>query len=264
MAEFSDKNKHPSISFNKGNQYTTDDQMSIEALNNNIENSLYAVRVAENAQSATNNGVSYDLQSGKTEDEKQNARTNIGATSIAEVLTEVQNNENIFTNTQIIKNDLILHNVSSGDNELASGLNFTQTNLDNLGISYNENSLILIETISNITNSYNLSNIFKNFKNINIQDKSLTIGDTLIQWGIIEITGGSGVSTAQLPYPYADDNYVAITTSKFSEAGESFWWSFVTAKSTTTFTVWSGYHAINGSNGNKSDCQINWITIGKK
>ena len=83
----------------------------------------------------------------------------------------------------------------------------------------------------------------------------------MIQWGT---TNQSGVYTVQLPYPYADDKYVAITTITFNESGESFWWSFVTTKSTTTFTVWSGYHAINGSNGNKSNCQINWITIGKK
>lgn len=91
MAQFNDTIKHPASSFNNGEKYTVNDQMSIEALNNNIENSLYAVRVAENSQSATNNGVSYDLQSGKTEQEKENARTNIGATTSDEVINKIYN-----------------------------------------------------------------------------------------------------------------------------------------------------------------------------
>ena len=80
MARWSDIIKHSTESFNDNKKYTTDDQMSIEALNNNIENSLYAIRVAENAQSATNNGVSYNEQTPTTSEQAQ-ARTNINAVS---------------------------------------------------------------------------------------------------------------------------------------------------------------------------------------
>ena len=51
--------------------------MSIEALNNNIENSLYAVRVAENVQSGANNPVSYNSQT-PTSAEQNQARKNMG------------------------------------------------------------------------------------------------------------------------------------------------------------------------------------------
>lgn len=40
--------KHDINTLNSGYQYTTDDQMSIEALNNTIENSFYASNIAEN------------------------------------------------------------------------------------------------------------------------------------------------------------------------------------------------------------------------
>lgn len=77
MAQWNDTTKHSADSFNGGNQYTKDDQMSIEALNNNIENSLYAVRVAENVQSGANNPVSYNSQT-PTSAEQNQARKNIG------------------------------------------------------------------------------------------------------------------------------------------------------------------------------------------
>ena len=77
MAQWSDTTKHSADSFNGGNQYTKNDQMSIEALNNNIENSLYAVRVAENVQSGANNPVSYNSQT-PTSAEQNQARKNIG------------------------------------------------------------------------------------------------------------------------------------------------------------------------------------------
>lgn len=78
MEQWNDTTEHSAGSFNGGNKYTVDDQMSIEALNNNIENSLYAIRVAKNAQSATNNAVSYDEQT-PTISEQAQARTNINA-----------------------------------------------------------------------------------------------------------------------------------------------------------------------------------------
>lgn len=77
MAQWNDTTKHSADSFNGGNQYTKNDQMSIEALNNNIENSLYAVRVAENVQSGANNPVSYNSQT-PTSAEQNQARKNIG------------------------------------------------------------------------------------------------------------------------------------------------------------------------------------------
>ena len=76
MAQWSDTTKHSADSFNGGNQYTKNDQMSIEALNNNIENSLYAVRVAENTKSSVNNPVSYNSQT-PTSAEQNQAQKNI-------------------------------------------------------------------------------------------------------------------------------------------------------------------------------------------
>lgn len=162
MAQWSDTTKHSANSFNNGNQYTTDDQMSIEALNNNIENSLYAVRVAENAQSATNNGVSYDLQSGKTDTEKQNARTNIGATSLA----EVQNNANTFTKKQTINNDLSVSGKSTSNSSVSNSNILNGTNITSK-FYIDSDELVVEETKSNgDTNTYNLSNIYKNFINM--------------------------------------------------------------------------------------------------
>lgn len=77
MAAWSDTTKHLPSSINSGNQYTVNDQVAVEALNNTVENAFYAVRVAENAQAVTNNGVSYDPQSATTE-EKAQARANMG------------------------------------------------------------------------------------------------------------------------------------------------------------------------------------------
>lgn len=80
MAAWSDTTKHLPSSINSGNQYTVDDDVSLQELNNTVENAFYAVRVAENAEAATNNGVSYDAQS-PTSGEKYQARSNIGALS---------------------------------------------------------------------------------------------------------------------------------------------------------------------------------------
>lgn len=47
--------KHDINTLNSGYQYTTDDQMSIEALNNTIENSFYASNIAENVSQQLSN-----------------------------------------------------------------------------------------------------------------------------------------------------------------------------------------------------------------
>lgn len=97
MAEWSDTTKHPASSFNAGNQYTKDDQMSLEALNNNIENALYAARVAENAQSATNNAVSYNAQTPLATEQKQ-AQKNLGIDqTISFAEGEYQKSKNLLT-----------------------------------------------------------------------------------------------------------------------------------------------------------------------
>lgn len=77
MAQWSDTTEHSASSFNGGNQYTTDDQMSIEALNNNIENALYAVRLAKNTNVGANNPVSYNSQT-PTSAEQNQAQKNMG------------------------------------------------------------------------------------------------------------------------------------------------------------------------------------------
>ena len=77
MAEWNDNTKHPKSSINNGQQYTKDDNVTLESLNNTIENSFYAVRVAENAQSATNNAVSYNAQAPLATEQIQ-AQKNLG------------------------------------------------------------------------------------------------------------------------------------------------------------------------------------------
>ena len=77
MAEWNDNVKHPKSSINNGQQYTKDDNVTLESLNNTIENSFYAVRVAENAQSATNNAVSYNAQTPLATEQIQ-AQKNLG------------------------------------------------------------------------------------------------------------------------------------------------------------------------------------------
>lgn len=77
MAAWSDTTKHLPSSINSGNQYTVNDQVAVEALNNTVENAFYAVRVAENAEAATNNGVSYDAQT-PTGTEQEQAKANLG------------------------------------------------------------------------------------------------------------------------------------------------------------------------------------------
>lgn len=77
MAEWNDNVKHPKSSINNGQQYIKDDNVTLESLNNTIENSFYAVRVAENAQSATNNAVSYNAQTPLATEQIQ-AQKNLG------------------------------------------------------------------------------------------------------------------------------------------------------------------------------------------
>ena len=102
MAEWSDTTKHPASSFNAGNQYTKNDQMSLEALNNNIENALYAARVAENAQSATNNAVSYNAQTPLVTEQKQ-AQKNLGIDqTISFAETERQKSKNLFNENKYL------------------------------------------------------------------------------------------------------------------------------------------------------------------
>lgn len=94
MAQWDDSAIHAKSTINNGNQYTTNDQMSIEALNNSIENAFYAARVAGNAQAATNNGVSYNAQTA-TESEKAQARLNIGVTAIETIYDKDSEDANL-------------------------------------------------------------------------------------------------------------------------------------------------------------------------
>lgn len=80
MAAWSDTTKHLPSTINSGNQYNVDDDVSLQELNALAENAFYAARVAENAQAATNNGISYDAQT-PTSTEQTQARQNIGALS---------------------------------------------------------------------------------------------------------------------------------------------------------------------------------------
>lgn len=64
MAAFRDDIMHDKESLNNGNQYTTDDQVSVEAFNYNIENGLYAAKTAKEAkriaEEAKESAYSYD------------------------------------------------------------------------------------------------------------------------------------------------------------------------------------------------------------
>lgn len=89
MTAFRDDIMHSKEEFNNetGNQYTVDDQVSVEELNYNIENGLYAARtateakeIAESVKEASDNPVSYSTQT-PTDEQKAQARKNIGAAS---------------------------------------------------------------------------------------------------------------------------------------------------------------------------------------
>lgn len=124
MAEWSDTTKHPASSFNAGNQYTKDDQMSLEALNNNIENALYAARVAENAQSATNNAVSYNAQTPLATEQKQ-AQKNLGIDqTISFAEAERQKSKN-----------LIPFPYYDGNSKTMNGITFTVNNDQSVSVS---------------------------------------------------------------------------------------------------------------------------------
>ena len=134
MAEWNDTIKHPASSFNAGNQYTKNDQMSIEALNNNIENALYAARVAENAQSATNNAVSYDAQTPLATEQKQ-AQKNLGIDgTISFAEAERQKSKNLFNAPSITLPTGVTYNSSTNtftytSDEVAEGATkFAQLN----------------------------------------------------------------------------------------------------------------------------------------
>lgn len=124
MAEWSDTTKHPASSFNAGNQYTKNDQMSIEALNNNIENALYAARVAENAQSATNNAVSYNAQTPLATEQKQ-AQKNLGIDqTISFAEAERQKSKN-----------LIPFPYYDGNSKTMNGITFTVNNDQSVSVA---------------------------------------------------------------------------------------------------------------------------------
>lgn len=84
MAVFRDDIMHSKEEFNNetGNQYTVNDQVSVEELNYNIENGLYAARTATEAKEIADNVVSYATQT-PTDAQKQQARENIGASAKA-------------------------------------------------------------------------------------------------------------------------------------------------------------------------------------
>ena len=103
MAEWNDNVKHPKSSINNGQQYIKDDNVTLESLNNTIENSFYAVRVAENAQSATNNAVSYNAQTPLATEQIQ-AQKNLGIDqTIAFAESERQKSKNLLNSKNIIQ-----------------------------------------------------------------------------------------------------------------------------------------------------------------
>ena len=85
--QWSDTTTHTKNEINNGNKYDIGDRLSLEALNITVENSLNAIRLAQNAQSVTNNGVSYNTQNA-TEIEKSISRKNIGLRYISSVKTK--------------------------------------------------------------------------------------------------------------------------------------------------------------------------------
>ena len=101
MAEWNDNTKHPKSSINNGQQYTKDDNVTLESLNNTIENSFYAVRVAENAQSATNNAVSYNTQIPSASEQIQ-AQKNLG---IDQTITFAESERQKSKNLCCLKNE---------------------------------------------------------------------------------------------------------------------------------------------------------------
>ena len=103
MAEWNDNVKHQKSSINQGQQYTKDNNVSIESLNNTIENAFYAARVAEDAQSATNNAVSYNVQTPLATEQTQ-AQKNLGINQqVAFAESERQKSKNLLNSKNIIQ-----------------------------------------------------------------------------------------------------------------------------------------------------------------
>ena len=140
MAEWNDNVKHPKSSINNGQQYTKDDNVTLESLNNTIENSFYAVRVAENAQSATNNAVSYNAQTPLATEQIQ-AQKNLGIDqTIAFAESERQKSKNLFN----INNTILDYSLNLG--ETGQQLNMASTSTESYGrCCTNINNLIKVK-----------------------------------------------------------------------------------------------------------------------
>lgn len=133
--------------------------VTLAEVQSEIQSSVQSEVQAELA-SISNNFVQYTLQSGKTETEKQYARTNIGAITLA----EVQSNTNIFTAKQTIQNDLDITGKSTS-NSFVSKLSYTLNGDTVTTKFYSENDEIFVEEAKSVGGAdyYNISNIYKNF-----------------------------------------------------------------------------------------------------
>lgn len=92
---------------------------------------------------------------------------------------------------------------------------------------------------------------------------SFNIGNLLIQYG--QITGGSSTVDVTVTFPKSFQNatYTLVVTPQYAEAGSSFWWGFVTSKTTSSFNYRDGYTSITATGGGgNQNCVINWIAIG--
>lgn len=140
MAEWNDNVKHPKSSINNGQQYTKDDNVTLESLNNTIENSFYAVRVAENAQSATNNAVSYNAQTPLATEQIQ-AQKNLG---IDQTITfaESERQKSEADGAIVHKNDIepvLIYEMQTkntiGGGTYTAGIPFYSTTISNVDLS---------------------------------------------------------------------------------------------------------------------------------
>ena len=191
MAEWNDNTKHPKSSINNGQQYTKDDNVTLESLNNTIENSFYAVRVAENAQSATNNAVSYNTQIPSASEQIQ-AQKNLG---IDQTITFAESERQ-----KSITDGAIVH-----EKQIA-GVEHVETIYDMTSSDANINKGYT-SGISGNTTIQNLN--FSKYKRLKIYSRDYwgTVGIGEIDFSVISMNGNfySGMAIVGNRY-YNDDN----------------------------------------------------------
>lgn len=120
--QWSDTTTHAKSEINNGNKYEIGDMLTLEALNSTVENSLNAIRMAQNAQSATSNGVSYDFQN-PSQKEQATARKNIGLLNVNTVRTNCVNSKKIQMVSVPFLNPVGMSAVISGENVWSDGIN---------------------------------------------------------------------------------------------------------------------------------------------